>query len=128
MIEQCERLLLGIFGFIAFDYDLQTLDDENESCKNELTLALHTFLSTEMTLIRLPTIVGRIYLILNLEYQRARKIINQYLQRMIEQELTESPTMRAERKRTSFIASLVDSLQQDEKLEATKHEESKQGR
>jgi hypothetical protein len=33
--------------------------------------------------------------------------------------------MRAERKRTSLIASLVDSLQKDEKLEEQKPEEEK---
>jgi hypothetical protein len=47
---------------------------------------------------------------------------------MIEQELRETPQMRTERKRTSLIASLVDSLQQDEKLEANKSEETKKGR
>jgi hypothetical protein len=46
---------------------------------------------------------------------------------MIEQELRETPEMRAERKRTSLIASLVDSLQEDEKLEAKKSEETKKG-
>jgi hypothetical protein len=47
---------------------------------------------------------------------------------MIEQELRETPQMRAERKRTSLIASLVESLQQDEKVEEKKSEETKKGR
>jgi hypothetical protein len=46
---------------------------------------------------------------------------------MIEQELRQTPEMRSERKRTSLIASLVNSLQQDEKLEEKKLEEDKKG-
>jgi hypothetical protein len=39
---------------------------------------------------------------------------------MIEHELNATSEMRAERKRTSLIASLVTSLQEDEKLEEEK--------
>ncbi|CAF3315426.1 unnamed protein product [Rotaria sp. Silwood2] len=46
---------------------------------------------------------------------------------MIEQEFNESPESRAQRKRTSLIASLVDSLQMDEEAEAKKSEEQKKG-
>jgi hypothetical protein len=128
MIEQSQQLLLAIFGFIAFDYDLQTLDDGNNSGTSELTRAFHIFLSAAMDVIRLPTIVGRVYLLLNLNYRRSRAVIDQYLQQMIEQELRETPAMRAERKKTSLIAALVASLQEDEQLEATKSEENKKGR
>jgi hypothetical protein len=128
MIEQSQQLLLAIFGYVAFDYDLQTLDDEYNSNKNELTHAMYVHLGAALTCIQFPTIIGRIYLLLNFKYQRARSIIDRYLQQMIEQELRETPQMRAERKRFSLIASLVDSLQQDEKLEAKKSEEIKKGR
>ncbi len=128
MIEQSQQLLLAIFGYVGFDYDLQTLDDEYNSNKNELTHALHIHLDAAITCMKLPTIIGRIYLLLNLKYRRARSTIDHYLQQMIEQELRETSEMRAERKRTSLIASLVDSLQQDEKLEAKKSEETKKGR
>jgi hypothetical protein len=47
---------------------------------------------------------------------------------MIEQELGETEESRTQRKRTSLIASLVASLQPDEKLEATKREEDKKGK
>ncbi|CAF2130873.1 unnamed protein product [Rotaria magnacalcarata] len=127
MIEQCQQLTLAIFGVIAFDFDLQTLEDENNSGKNELTRALYTHLNAAMKLIQLPTIIGRIYLFLNPEYRQARTIIDRYLQRMIEQELQESSIVRAERKRTSLIASLATSLQHDEKAEAIKTEETKKG-
>jgi hypothetical protein len=46
---------------------------------------------------------------------------------MIQQELRETPQMRAERKKTSLIASLVDSLQRDENLEEKKSEENEKG-
>jgi hypothetical protein len=44
--EQYHEILLAIFGLIAFDYDLQTLDGESGAGRNELTIALHDFLST----------------------------------------------------------------------------------
>ncbi len=127
IIEQCQQLLLSIFGYVAFDYDLQTLDDEYNSQKNELTQALHIHLEAALFCIQLPTIIGRIYLSLNPRYRRARAIIDRYLQQMIQQELRETPQMRAERKKTSLIASLVDSLQQDENLEEKKSEENEKG-
>ena len=46
---------------------------------------------------------------------------------MIEQELEETPQARFERKKTSLIASLVASLQEDEKIEASKSDEEKKG-
>jgi hypothetical protein len=126
MMEQCQQLLLAIFGYVGFDYDFQTLDDEYNSQKNELTHALHVHLGAAKTVTQLPTIIGRIYLF-NPVYRRARAIIDRYLHQMIEQELRETLEMRAERKRTSLIASLVDSLQKDEKLEEQKSEEEKKG-
>ena len=126
MIEQCQQLLLAIFGYVAFDYDLQTLDDEYNSQTNELTQALLIHIGAGGTVMKFPTILGRIYLF-NPVYRRARSIIDRYLHQMIEQELRETPETRAERKRTSLIASLVDSLQKDEKLEEKKPEEEKKG-
>ncbi|CAF1422000.1 unnamed protein product [Rotaria sp. Silwood1] len=75
----------------------------------------------------MPTLIGRLYLLLNLKYRRSRDLINQHLHHMIEQEFQEAPMMRAERKKISLIASLIASLQQDEKLEASKTEEDKKG-
>ncbi len=128
LIEQSQQLLLAIFGYVAFDYDLQTLDDEYNTNKNELTHALHIHLDAILICIQLPRIITQIYLLLNIKYRQSRSTIDRYLQQMIEQELRETPQMRTERKRTSLIASLVDSLQQDEKLEANKSEETKKGR
>lgn len=127
MIEQSQQLALAIFGYIAFDFDLQTLEDENNSVKHELTRALYSHLYAAMALIQLPVVVGRLYLFLSPEYRKARQVIDRYLREMIDQELRETPAMRAERKRSSLIASLVASLQSDEKLEATKSEEEKRG-
>ncbi len=127
LIEQSQQLLLAIFGYVAFDYDLQTLDDEYNTNKNELTHALHIHLDAILICIQLPRILARIYLLLNIKYRQSRSIIERYLQQMIEQELRETPQIRAERKRTSLIASLIDSLQQDEQFEAKKSEETKKG-
>ena len=127
MIEQSQQLLLAIFGYVAFDYDLQTLDDEYNSNKNQLTQAFHDHLQAAVVCIQLPTILARLYLLLSLQYRRSIATINRHLERMIEQELRQTPETRAQRKRTSLIASLVDSLQSDEILEETKSEENKKG-
>ncbi|CAF1075692.1 unnamed protein product [Rotaria sordida] len=127
MIEQSQQLLLAIFGFIAFNYDLGTLNDNSENSQNELTQAFYSLLNTMQTLLQLPTFLGRIFCFLNFKARRARIIIDRYLENMIEQELNTPIEMRTERKRTCFIASLVTSLQEDEKLEATKPEEEKRG-
>ncbi|CAF3701083.1 unnamed protein product [Rotaria sp. Silwood1] len=127
MNEQTQQLLLAIFGFIAFDYDLQILDNECEKGQKELVSSMETFFNTTVRIVEMPAIIGRIYLFLNFKYRRARLIINQYIQRIIDQELKETVAMRAERKRTSLIASLISSLQQDENIEAKKREEDKRG-
>ena len=128
MIEQSQQLLMTIFGFIAFDYDLQTLDDQPENKSNELTQAFYSLLNTMQILFSLPLAIARMYLFFNLKARRARRMIDQYLEKMIEHELNATPDMRAQRKRTSLIASLVTSLQEDEKFEANKPEEEKKGK
>lgn len=128
MIEQSQQLLLAVFGYIAFDYDLQTLDGQTVSQPNELTQAFYDLVNTMQILFVLPTWMGKIFMRLNFKAQRARKTIDRYLTSMIEQEQQATPEMTEQRKRTSFIASLVTSLQEDEQLEATKPEEEKKGR
>jgi cytochrome P450 len=128
MIEQSERLLLAVFGFIAFDYDLQTLDDNAENSQHELTHAFYSILNSMQTILQLPVFLGRLFMFLNFKARRARMVIDQYLDQTIEHELNATAEMREKRKRTSLIASLVTSLQEDEKLEASKPEEEKKGR
>jgi cytochrome P450 len=127
--QQSQNLLLEIFGLIAFDYDLKILDYNNEEQgNNELTKALNSMLDALVTLYFIPRSISFIYLKLNFRYQHARKIIQKYLNQMMERELSENPKLRLERKRTSLIASLVASLQEDEKAEAMKNEEDKKGK
>ena len=128
MIEQSQQLLMAVFGYIAFDYDLQTLEENSERHKHELTKAFYDLLNTIMVLVQLPIFVGRIYLFCHWKVRRARTTIDRYLEQMIEHELKMTPEMRAERKRISFIASLVSALQQDEQVEANKPEDEKQGK
>ncbi|CAF3760109.1 unnamed protein product [Rotaria sp. Silwood1] len=75
-----------------------------------------------------PRIISIIYLKWNPQYQQARATVERYLNKMVEQEMTESPDFTAQRKKTSLIASLVSSLQTDEKTEARKKEEDKKGK
>ena len=127
IVEQCQNLLLEIFGMIAFDYDLETLNENRSGNKNELTEALRHIMSIFRIIIYTPSIVSTTYMKLSPRYQRARAIVERYLNNMVEQELSESLDSRAERKKISLIASLVSSLQTDEKTEATKKEEEKKG-
>ncbi|CAF3597998.1 unnamed protein product [Rotaria sp. Silwood1] len=127
VVEQCQNLLLEIFGLIAFDYNLETLDNKYSSNNNELTEALLDIMSTFKMAIYAPSFVSIIYMKLNTRFQRARATVERHFHKMIEQELAESPESRAQRKKTSLIASLVNSLQADEKVEARKKEEDKRG-
>ncbi|CAF2668214.1 unnamed protein product [Rotaria sp. Silwood2] len=120
IVEQCQNLLLEIFGLIAFDYNLETLDSKYSSNKNELIEVLFDIMSTFKMAIYVPSFVSIIYMKLNTRFQRARATVEQYFNKMIEQELTQSPESRAQRKKTSLIALLVNSLQDDEKAEARK--------
>lgn len=127
MFNQLQQLVLDLFGFIFFGYDLQLLDNKSISEKNELAQALHTVLATAMSVIQMPKAIASIYLFFNREYQRSHRLANQYLTGIIEQELEETPQARSERKKTSLIASLVASLQEDEQLEASKTDDEKKG-
>jgi cytochrome P450 len=42
-VDQCQHLSLAIFGFLGFNYDLQTLEESNINKTNKLTRALHDF-------------------------------------------------------------------------------------
>jgi cytochrome P450 len=128
IIDQCQNLSLAIFGFIAFGYDLQTLEESNINKANKLTQALNDFLEIFIHTTRLPNIISELYLKLNFRYQRTRLIIEQFLNQIMEQEQRKTAEQIAEQKRTSLIASLVTSLQQDEKAEAAKPEQEKKGK
>ncbi|CAF4647709.1 unnamed protein product [Rotaria sp. Silwood1] len=127
IIEQCQNLLLEIFGLIAFDYDLETLDNNHLRNKNELTKALQDIINIFRKIINAPRFISIIYLKLSPQYQRAQATVQKYLTKMVEEKMSESPDSIAEQKKTSLIASLVSSLQTDEKAEAKKKEEDKKG-
>ncbi|CAF3597985.1 unnamed protein product [Rotaria sp. Silwood1] len=124
ILQQCQNLLLEIFGFIGFDYDFDTLRGTKN---NELTLALRNYINTMELGVYLSAFLFSAYLKLSPKCRRAQRTIKRYLYRMMEQELTETPESRAQRKKTSLIASLVASLQTDEQAEERKSEEEKTG-
>lgn len=120
-------MLLAIFGLIAFDYDLETLDSESGAGQNELTVALRDFLSTFQKTLQLPNFIAAIYLKCSYKYKKAHATIERYLYQMMEQEIAQNKEVIEQRKRTCLIASLVGSLQEDETAEAKKSEEDKKG-
>lgn len=127
IVRQCQKLLLHIFGFIAFDYDLNTLDDDHITANNDLTQALQVILDLVQKIVRSPDMINFIWLKLNSRYQRAQAVTKRYFNQIIASELAQNLESIAQRKRTSLIASLISSLQQDEQLEARKDEEEKKG-
>ncbi|CAF1013706.1 unnamed protein product [Adineta steineri] len=126
IVAQCQNLLLQIFGLISFDYDLEALDQDDPS-KNELTKALHDFMSACELVLVAPRILGVMYTKLSRRHRRAKSIITRYIYQMIDNEMTASEESRAQRKRTCLIASLIASLQEDEEMEAKKSENEKKG-
>ncbi|CAF2841279.1 unnamed protein product [Rotaria sp. Silwood2] len=127
LVTKCRNLLLDIFGFIAFNYDLECLDSNKITKPNELTQALSEFLDIFVVAMRKPMFMIKLYLASSSRYRTVISTIHEYFNQMIEQEQRKSSDEIIERKRKSLIASLVESLQQDEKSEAAKPEEDKRG-
>lgn len=127
IVQQCQNLLLEIFGLISFDYDLETLD-ENASTQNELALALQDFLKATQLVFLSPPIIGTIYTKCSRRHRQATSTIKKYIYRMIDNEMAASPESRGQRKKTCLIASLISSLQEDEELQAKNNENEKKGR
>lgn len=128
IVDQCQNLSLAIFGFLGFNYDLQTLEESNINKKNKLTQALHDFLDIFIKTTRLPNFLSKLYLKFNSRYRQSRSTIEEYLYQIIEQEQGKTPEETAAEKRTSLIASLITSIQQDEQAEARKPEQERKGR
>ncbi|CAF4341816.1 unnamed protein product, partial [Adineta steineri] len=80
-----------------------------------------------MPVLYLPRIIAKIYVNFSYRQRRARKVIEQYIYKIIEHEQEINPELIVQRKRTCLISSLVGSLQRNEKLEAIKNEEQKKG-
>ncbi len=126
--DQCQKLLLGIFGFIGFDYDLQTLDYSDDQTSNELKSALVDLLFAFRILIYSPKLVAVLYTKYSSKHQRSQKFLKKYVNQIVEQELTNNSELMSERKKTCLIASLVASIQEDEQAEAMKKEEDQKGK
>ncbi|CAF2961875.1 unnamed protein product, partial [Rotaria sp. Silwood2] len=110
LVAKCQNLLLDIFGFIAFDYDLECLDSNNITKKNKLTQALNEFMDIFVAAMRKPMFMIKLYLACSSRYRKVISTIHEYFNQMIEQEQRKSSEDIIERKRKSLIASLVESL------------------
>jgi cytochrome P450 len=121
IVNQSKHLIMALFGHTAFNYDLEM------PVGNALTQALHDYLAVFKTTADIPTIMGKIYLMFSSKYRESKLTIEQYFHRMIEQEQNENNDSIDERSRMSLIGSLVNSMQEDENIEASKNEEEKKG-
>ena len=105
-LTQCRTLTMNIFGWIAFDYDL------NQACDQKLKNALGMFNLQAMLIGVIPWMprwLVRFYLSVNWKYRRARDTISQVTEKIVQQELESSQNGVDERPR-NLIASLVSSL------------------
>ena len=127
ILDQSRNLLLALFGYIGFDYDLETLNGDGRQSENELTQALQYMVNTFEMVFYFPGFMSTVILNLSPKYRQARRTIEKYLKQMIDKEISESAESRAERKRTCLIASLVASRQLNEQEEANKAEDEKKG-
>ncbi|CAF0785195.1 unnamed protein product [Rotaria sordida] len=127
MVKDCQNLLLDIFGFIGFDYDLQTLGNDDSSQSNRLKKSLKDYLDVIALALLLPVTIAKIYVKFNSRYRQALNVIREYTDRIIEQEQSKGSETILERKRKCLIASLVGSRQQDEKIELALPEEKRKG-
>ena len=114
IVDHCQDLLLGIFGWIGFNYDLEMLDDENNPTNNELTRALRDIVNSIMPILCLPRIAAKIYVSLSYRQRRARQVIERHIYKIIEHEQTVNSETVERRKHTSLIASLVASLRKND--------------
>ncbi|CAF0823383.1 unnamed protein product [Rotaria sordida] len=114
-----------IFGFIGFDYDLQTLGNDDSSQSNRLKKSLKDYLDVIALALLLPVTIAKIYVKFNSRYRQALNVIREYTDRLIEQEQGKRSETILERKRKCLIASLVGSRQQDEKIELALPEEKR---
>ena len=114
IVQQCENLLLAIFGLIGFNYDLETLDDERVASNNELTRSLRNIINSIMPILCLPRIMAKIYVNVDYRQRRTRAVVERYIDKIIEHEQTINSELIAQPKQTSLIASLVASLQRNE--------------
>jgi cytochrome P450 len=121
IVDQSKHLIMALFGHIAFNYDLEM------PVGNALTQALHDYLAVFRVTADIPTIMGKIYLMFSSKYRESKSTIEQYFDRMIKQEQNDNSESINERAKTSLIGSLVNSMQKDEKMEASKIEDEKKG-
>lgn len=128
ILRQCQNLQLAIFGYIAYDYDFNTLDESNSMGDHELVQAIRSFLTTFQMVFYCPRFVSTIYFKLSRQHRKARATIERYVYKMMEQELAQSAESIAERKRTWLIASLIGSLRKDEQIGTVNNEKQKTGR
>ncbi len=106
LVLRSQLLLMNIIALIAFNYNLDAALDSS------LTLALQDFVYYAAQFVMaswLPRWLGKLYLRLNWKYQRARRILRELTERIIEQEQNNQDKNENERTK-NLIASFVSSL------------------
>ncbi|CAF2098402.1 unnamed protein product [Rotaria magnacalcarata] len=111
LVEQSQRLLLSIIGFIAFDYDLETT---STSGTFDLRDAFNDFVRIGNQFILISGIalwLGKLILRMSSQYQRALRTMKHYVTNMINEEKTRQQEATSSIRPINLIASLVSAVQ-----------------
>ncbi|CAM2703726.1 unnamed protein product [Rotaria socialis] len=111
LVEQSQRLLLSIIGFIAFDYDLETT---STSGTFDLRDAFNDFvrIGNQFILISgVPLWLGKLVLRMSSQYQRALRTMKHYVTNMINEEKTRQQEATNSIRSINLISSLVSAVQ-----------------
>ncbi|CAF3926684.1 unnamed protein product [Rotaria sp. Silwood1] len=113
LVAQCQRLLLNIIAFIAFDYDLEA---SSQPGIYDLRDAFNDFIRFANQFIvagGIPLWIGKLILRINWKYQRALRTVKHYVMNMIAQEQTRQQQRISTNKPRNLISSLVAAVKED---------------
>ncbi|CAF3293043.1 unnamed protein product [Rotaria sp. Silwood2] len=89
IVQQTQNLLPAIFGFIAFDYDLEALDSDVSPCKNEFVRTFCELLSLFDIDLYLSSALLAICLKVHPRIRRLKAILERNLFQIMKNELNE---------------------------------------
>ncbi|CAF2970722.1 unnamed protein product [Rotaria sp. Silwood2] len=89
IVQQTQNLLLAIFGFIAFDYDLEAFDSDVSPCKNEFVQTFRELLSLFDIALYWPSALLAICFKMHPRIRRLKVILERNLFQIMKNELNE---------------------------------------
>ena len=120
LVIQCQHVLLNAFALIAFDYDLES---SRQTGSSNLSKAFNDFINYGNQFILAagtPMWLGKIVLSFHWKYQRALRIVKQYVMNIIsEEEKRQQDESISSIRPKNLIASLVSSIKNESSTKAS---------